>query len=208
MKNRSRGFTLTELMIVLALAGVILAIGTPSFREFSRNNRMVTIANEFLGGVQTARTEAIKRQVASGGIAVCPSANPYDDSPTCLDDSTQQFDGWIVFVDTNNNCARDPADETEIVLRAGQRIDLSNTATSYRKSSADGSCISFASTGFTRTDTGRTAARHALFCDERGNTRQPGTELSIARGVEITATGRARITRDVSEIAGWGVSCP
>ena len=63
MKNRSRGFTLMELMIVLTLAGIILALGAPSFGEFRRNNRMAGIANDFLVGVQIARSEAIKRQV-------------------------------------------------------------------------------------------------------------------------------------------------
>lgn len=208
MKSRSRGFTLMELMVVLALAAVILGLGAPSFREFSRNNRMVTIANDFLGGVQSARTEAIKRQLVAGGIAICPSGNPDAASPTCLAATTKQFDGWIAFVDTNNNCDRDVADTTEIVLRSGSRIDLDNTVNSNRKSASNGSCISFGASGFMRTDTGRPTATRMLFCDERGNTKQAGIDLSVARGVDVTATGRARITRDVTEIAGWTVSCP
>src|SRR6185312_8110600 len=87
MNNRSRAFTLFELMVVLALAAVILGLGAPQFREFTRNNRMVTVANDFLGGIQTARTEAIKRQLAKGSIAICPSANPDDDQPSCLADT-------------------------------------------------------------------------------------------------------------------------
>lgn len=208
MKHRSRGFTLLELMVVLALAAVILGLGAPQFREFTRNNRMVTVANDFLGGVQSARTEAIKRQMAIGSVALCPSANPDATTPTCLADTTRQFNGWIVFVDTNNNCDRDTADATEIVLRTGSRIDTDNTVNSHRKSISNGSCVAFAPTGFVRTDTGRTAATRTLFCDERGNTKQQGINLSAARGIDITATGRARITRDVSEIAGWEISCP
>ncbi len=208
MKHRSRGFTLFELMVVLALAAVILGLGAPQFRELTRNNRMVTVANDFLGGIQTARTEAIKRQMAIGSVAMCPSANPDATSPTCLAATTRQFNGWIVFVDTNNNCDRDTADITEIVLRAGPRIDTDNTVNSHRKSIATGACISFAPTGFIRTDTGRTSATRTLFCDERGNTKQNGIDLSVARGVDITATGRARITRDVTEIAGWTIACP
>jgi type IV fimbrial biogenesis protein FimT len=208
MKHRSRGFTLMELMLVIALAAVILGIGAPSFREFSRNNRMVSVANDFLGGVQTARTEAIKRQLPVGGVAICPSGNPDDATPTCLAASTTKFDGWIAFVDTNNNCARDAANPLEIVIRVGARIDLENTATSYRKSISNGSCISFAGNGFIRTDTGRPAATRTLFCDDRKNTLQPGTQLSVARGIDVTNTGRARITRDKTEISNWTVSCP
>src|SRR5262249_52048218 len=95
MKNRSRAFTLFELMVVLALAAVIRGLGAPQFRKFPRNNRMAPVANDFLGGTQTAPTEAIKRQLAKGSIAICPSANPDDDEPACLADSTRAFNGWI-----------------------------------------------------------------------------------------------------------------
>ena len=80
MKSRSRGFTIVELMVTLSIAALILAIGAPSFNEFRRNNRLTGTANDFLGAVQTARTEAIKRQLQ---VSVCPSANPNDASPTC-----------------------------------------------------------------------------------------------------------------------------
>lgn len=214
MKNRSRAFTLFELMVVLALAAVILGLGAPQFREFTRNNRMVTVANDFLGGIQTARTEAIKRQLAKGSIAICPTANPDDDEPACLADTTRAFNGWIVFVDANDDCDRDTTPVAdggkEPVLRTGERIDTNNTVNSHRKSISTGACISFAPTGFMRTATEvpRAVATRTLFCDERGNTKQQGINLSAARGIDITATGRARITRDVSEIAGWEISCP
>jgi len=210
MKHRSRAFTLFELMVVLALAALILGLGAPQFREFARNNRMVTAANDLLGGIQTARTEAIKRQLAKGSIAICPSANPDDEDATCLPDTTRQFDGWIVFVDANDDCDRDTTEGKEPVLRSGSRIDTDNSARSHRNSISNGACISFAPTGFMRTaaDVGREVATRTLFCDERGNTKQRGTDLSAARGLDITTTGRARITRDVSEIAGWGISCP
>jgi type IV fimbrial biogenesis protein FimT len=197
-----------ELMVTLALAAVVLGIGVPSFREFSRNNRMVTIANDFLAGVQVARTEAIKQQVTAGGVALCPSANPGDANPTCAADTARHFNGWIVFVDANNDCRRDPSDPREAVLRTGARIDLDNTVNSHRNSVTDGFCISFAPTGFVRTDTGLPRASHVLFCDERGNTKQSGTNLSVARGVEIGLTGRARLTRDVAEIGTWPIDCP
>jgi type IV fimbrial biogenesis protein FimT len=206
MKNRSRGFTLMELMVVLAIAGTLLAIGVPSFREFLRNNKMASVANDLLGGIQTARTEAIKRQLPVGGIAICPSSNPDAASPTCLGSGTRQFDGWIAFIDADNNCDRDVA--TEPLIRTGSRVDLDNSASRYVKSASNGSCISFASTGFMRTDTGRPVATRTLYCDERGNVMQPGMTLSMVRGIDVTATGRARVTRDVTEISSFGVTCP
>jgi len=208
MKSRTQGFSLFELMVVVALAGLILGLGAPSFREFRRNNRLTGVGNDFLSALLLARTEAIKRQVVSGGVALCASDNPEDDNPTCLSKDATNFNGWVVFVDSNNDCVRDP-DETkgEIVLRTGSRIDLTNTAASYRKSVSNGSCISFAATGFVRADNPKTpnVPVRTVFCDERGNTNQStSVPLSVARGVEVTATGRARITRDKNEIATWG----
>jgi type IV fimbrial biogenesis protein FimT len=205
MKSRDCGFTLTELMTALALAAVILAIGAPNFREFSRNNRMSGAANDFLAGIQLARTEAIKRQLLTGAVSICPSDNPTaGDAATCLAASTRQFNGWLVFADANANCERDAG---ELLLRAGDRIDQGNTSARFVKSNSDGVCIAFAPNGFTRTIAARPPARYVVFCDERGLNLQAGTQQSAARGLEITQTGRARITRDQAQITGWGVGC-
>ncbi len=205
MKNRSRGFTLMELMVTLAIAAAVIGIGVPSYREFSRNSRMVSVANDILGGVLTARTEAIKRQLTSGGISICPSSDPGASVPACLSSATRNFDGWLVFVDKNNDCDRSSDEE---VIRIGSRIDLTNTPTQHVNSYSNGVCFSFSATGFQNT-TSRTAASRVVFCDERGNTKQPGMNLSVARGIEVTNTGRARITRDPTELATWtDAKCP
>jgi type IV fimbrial biogenesis protein FimT len=202
MKHRSRGFTLMELMLVLTLAAIILALGAPSFTEFRRSNRMAGIANDFLVGVQVARSEAIKRQAS---VSLCPSGNPAADDAACT--TTNDFSGWIVFADPNNNCQRE---DTEVILQVGERIDTGTNSATRTTSAADGNCVSFAATGFTRPEpgSGTSAMRHTVFCDGRGNDKQPGTELSSARGIELSPTGRARITRDIEEIADFDLVCP
>jgi type IV fimbrial biogenesis protein FimT len=194
MKTRSQGFTLMELMVTLALAAVILSIGAPNFNEFRRNNRLTSVGNEFLGAVQTARTEAIKRQAP---VAVCPSGNPDDAAATC---TGGPFSGWIVFVDTDNDCERDAAED---VIRVGTTIDPTVTARST------GNCASFGANGFRQIIAGKVAAQNTLFCDDRGTAVQAGTNLSAARGVEVSNTGRSRVTRAMSEVTvnPWP-SCP
>ncbi|MFN2308478.1 MAG: GspH/FimT family pseudopilin [Gammaproteobacteria bacterium] len=55
------GFTLIELMITLAIAAILLTVGIPSFQAVFQSNRLATQANELIGAVNLARSEAIKR---------------------------------------------------------------------------------------------------------------------------------------------------
>jgi|ADGO01.1.fsa_nt_gi Tfp pilus assembly protein FimT len=135
-----------ELMIVLVLAAVILALGAPNFIEFRRNNRMTAVANELLGAIQTARSEAIKRQMP---VAVCPSDNPQDTGATCTDGP---FRGWIAFVDPDNDCLRDAANPDEEVVRTGLRID--GEADHPLTPVSNGNCVSFGANGFLQTSPG------------------------------------------------------
>ncbi|HKZ73594.1 MAG TPA: GspH/FimT family pseudopilin [Steroidobacteraceae bacterium] len=200
MQTKARGFTLIELMVVLALAAVVLSIAVPNFNQFRQNNRMTGVANEFLGAALTARAEAIKRQIS---VAVCPSSDPAAADPTC---TTGAFAGWIVFADTDNDCVRDTG-VSEDVVRTGMTIETAVTPVST------GVCLSFTSNGFRQNIAGKDTAARTLFCDQRGNSAQSGTAQSAARGIEVTPTGRARITREIAEISGWGslvpaVACP
>jgi type IV fimbrial biogenesis protein FimT len=57
----SRGFTLIELMIGLALLGLLLMLGLPSFSIMLANQKLRAQAESVANGLQTARAEAVKR---------------------------------------------------------------------------------------------------------------------------------------------------
>ncbi|MDR7148490.1 type IV fimbrial biogenesis protein FimT [Hydrogenophaga palleronii] len=50
-----------ELMVTLAVAAVLLGIAVPSFRDMLERNRVAAQSNELLGGLQAARSEAIRK---------------------------------------------------------------------------------------------------------------------------------------------------
>jgi type IV fimbrial biogenesis protein FimT len=187
-----RGFTLMELMIVLSLAAVILALGAPNFREFSRNNRLTTGANDLLASIQLTRTEAILRQLP---VSLCASADPRSPGAVC---GGGDFGGWIVFADTDGDCARDPG---EPLIRQEGPLDRRIA------SSTSGACISIGGNGFLRNVPGVATANRILYCDDRGTTEQRGTGQSAARGLQVSRSGRAEVTRDIALISSWGLGC-
>jgi type IV fimbrial biogenesis protein FimT len=197
--KRQRGFNLMELVVTLGVAAVIIGIGAPNFEQFRANNRLTGVANDYLGAILSARSEAMKRQTP---VALCPSNNPESPDAEC---SNGAFTGWITFVDENNDCLRDEDDDE--LLRTQPTIDEAV------RTDADGVCLSFGANGFRQVIAGRNTVTRAVFCDERGNNPiAPDSPDSFARGIEVQPTGRAAIVRDLELIDSWsdpeGVVCP
>ncbi len=135
--KRSIGFTLVELMITIAIVAIVIAIGIPAFRTTINENRLTSSANTFVGSLNQVRSEAIKRSVS---VSLCSSA----DGATCTGGGYQQ--GWIVFIDTNNNCT--PATGSVLQVNARLSSDLTliggnpfATCISYTASGAIGGFI-------------------------------------------------------------------
>ena len=93
MKKKS-GFTLLELLVMLAVVGVLVAVGAPTMSQFIKNNRLTTQINILVGDLAYARSEAVTRNLP---VVVCASSN----QTSCS--SANWADGWIVFSDIDNN---------------------------------------------------------------------------------------------------------
>jgi type IV fimbrial biogenesis protein FimT len=55
-----RGFTVTEIMIVLVIMGILMAIAIPNFSQWAANYRLKAAARDVYTNFQKARIEAIK----------------------------------------------------------------------------------------------------------------------------------------------------
>jgi type IV fimbrial biogenesis protein FimT len=59
-----RGFTMIELMIVVALGAIVLALAAPSFTSTLAKKRMEGVASELGTDLQYARSEAVQRNAS------------------------------------------------------------------------------------------------------------------------------------------------
>lgn len=135
MRNSYIGFTLIELMIVLAIAGIALSAAIPSFQGMVVRNRIITQANEFVLTLNLARSEALK----VGGIVTIQAASPVT--------GNRFGGGWCVVVGNPGNCdgtlvRRFPALTGETTLDSVEGVNfiqfnslggLANTASTTRK---------------------------------------------------------------------------
>lgn len=64
------GFTLVELMVVLAVLAVLLGVAVPSFQNITNRNRLTAVTNEMVGALQLTRVEAVRR---NGRVVFCPT---------------------------------------------------------------------------------------------------------------------------------------
>ncbi|WP_245650891.1 GspH/FimT family pseudopilin [Thauera butanivorans] len=58
---RHHGVTLIELVTGIAIIGILLAIGLPSFTVWMGNSKTRTVAESILNGLQIARAQAVQR---------------------------------------------------------------------------------------------------------------------------------------------------
>lgn len=66
-RRRAKGFTAIELMVTIAVLGVLAAVAFPSMRDYLDRQRLVGQVRAISNMAQLARSEAIKRSAASAG---------------------------------------------------------------------------------------------------------------------------------------------
>ena len=148
--TKTGGFTLLELMITMAIAGIILGIAVPSFQAFMQNGRMTSSFNELQKTIKIARDEAVARNTK---VTLCATA----DGTTCSNSNTWET-GYLVAVSSPF---------TLISTHQGLADDQTLRAPGSTAS------LTFIENGTLRTNSS------FLLCDERGTEHSRGLILSM-----------------------------
>ncbi|MFL6602686.1 MAG: GspH/FimT family pseudopilin [Steroidobacteraceae bacterium] len=126
MKSTQHGFTMVELIVVISIVGILMAVGTPSYRYFTTANRISSEINGLLGDMQFARAEAIRE---GQPVSLCAST----DGATCSGVATWTT-GWIVFSDSDAagtigtvDVATDRVLRVQTGLMGGDKLTADNT---------------------------------------------------------------------------------
>jgi type IV fimbrial biogenesis protein FimT len=113
------GFTLLELLVSVAVLGVMASLAAPQFASPLAESRVRATTLEFVAGLGSARTEASRRGVP---VTLCPRSSA---SNTCNSSATSWNQGWILYADidaSGNFDASDPLLSVRTALPVGSRI--------------------------------------------------------------------------------------
>ncbi|MDP1557435.1 MAG: GspH/FimT family pseudopilin [Nitrosomonas sp.] len=171
----SRGVTLIELLVTMSVLAILLAVGVPSFGQFTSNNRLNNFSNSLFSNLALARSEAIKR---SGRVVICKSADGSACSGT--EDWSQ---GWIIFADVDNDASMDNGEQ--IIHRmptmpAGYRFVGNSAISNY---------VSYDAQGMTKLTSGAFQAGTFTLCPP-----EPAIAGS-GRQIILSSSGRARTVK-------------
>lgn len=69
----SSGFTLVELLVTIAIAGVLLVVAVPNMTSLIQSSRLSSQTDSLITSIAQARSEAVKRRA---DVTICPAQSP------------------------------------------------------------------------------------------------------------------------------------
>ncbi len=193
-----QGYTMLEILMVIAIAAILLAVALPSMRDTISRNARDSIQLDLLTSLSLARSQAVTLSVTT---SVCHSSNQTSCSNSAGSDWTE---GWLVFSDFDSDGVVDSADGDELLqvhppANDIVAIELLNSS----NNTLTNEFVQFNDDGFLNNSTG---GAYFKFCDS-------DNVAANTRAIWVTNTGRASQSIDDGDgvhddLAGNNMVCP
>lgn len=148
--QRHHGFSLVELMLVVAVLGVLAALAGPSLGTFVAARRVEDAARRLGEDMALGRNEAVKRNTA---VLLCADASVTDSSCMTAPTAADWAKGWRVCYDANDDGVCDSTSSSDpnpvrVQTKLDSSLNFSGPATRVRFN-PNGSVTATAYTAFT-----------------------------------------------------------
>ena len=177
-KGAKGGFSLAELLVVLAIVVVMAGVALPDYRQMIRAQQLKAATNDLFGAIDLTRTQAIAR---GRRVQLVP-----------LDAAGRDWSGgWVVFVDRDGD--RRPGFGEEVIMRYGAPAKGITVEAAFSNQQG-ASYLAYNSMGRSCSDTSSQAARFGTLSLVQDNQ---------IRRIKINMLGRARLCDPARD----GASC-
>lgn len=179
MKRQRSGYTLIELLTVLAIGAVLASVATPYMRSMIASAQLKATVSDLYGAVNLTRSQAIARGSRVQMVPLEPRGADWNA-------------GWVVFVDTNGD--RRPGPGEEVIASHGPIPDGITISFNFTSNKLP-YYIAFNGNGRSCSDVSSLAARWGTLSLQQDDN---------IRRIRINMLGRARICDPKREAATCG----